>query len=134
MDSTAESYKKKLISCLVACYARVHATESGKCCNVHLMGVVHDIIETKGEQAALFGLRATGASSKPQQVIWLMRKTASVSSLGPMPSSIADKQLPDTTSWQIKSDHITLIVDPEADRAVGKRPSQLACLMAPAHA
>jgi Plasmid encoded RepA protein len=80
------------------------------------MGAIHDIIETKGKQAALMAVvdrRAVEAAAR-----YMADEENGIGFLysGLCQAALPHKRLPNSTPWQITSEHITLIVDP------GSRP------------
>lgn len=80
------------------------------------MGSIHDLIETKGKQAALMAeadRRAVEAAAS-----YMADEETGIGFLysGLCQAALPHKRLPSTTPWQITSEHITLIVDP------GSRP------------
>lgn len=87
------------------------------------MGALHDIIETKGKQAALFAFegerRIVEAAAS-----YMADEDNGIGFLysGLCQAALPHKRLPDTTPWQIKSDHITLIVDPGSRPGRGDAP------------
>jgi hypothetical protein len=89
------------------------------------MGTLHDIIEAKGKQAALVAevdRRAVEAAAN-----YMADEDNGIGFLysGLCQAALPHKKLADTTSWQIKSDHITLIVDPGSRPGLGDTPESV---------
>jgi Plasmid encoded RepA protein len=123
MDSAAYFYKERLICFASSSCGRVHGDRIGGPVQSHRMGAVHDIIEAKGKHAALLAFeeerRAVEAAAS-----YMADEDNGIGFLysGLCQAALPHKRLGDTTSWQIKSDHVTLIVDPGSRPGNGDTP------------
>jgi hypothetical protein len=81
------------------------------------MGALHDIIDSKGKQAAI--MAAVDRRAVEAAAAYMADEDSGIGCIysGLCQAALPHKRLPPTKAWQVKSDHITLVVEP------GNRPS-----------
>jgi replication initiator protein len=86
------------------------------------MGMIHDLIETKGKRGALL----SGEDRAPVEVAasYMADEDTGIGFIysGLCQAALPHKRLPSTTAWQITSDHITLVVDPGSKPGFNNTP------------
>jgi len=89
------------------------------------MGALHDIIESKGKQAAIMAevdRRAVEAAAA-----YMADEDSGIGCIysGLCQAALPHKRLPNTQAWQVKSDHITLVVEPGNRPGSGEKPEPI---------